>query len=88
MLGNPRAAAVLEMTLDGGTYESVGTLALALAGAPIEASIRHVDRDETRLRTPLAFTLRVGERLELGAIRNGTAGPIWRSPAAGARRWF
>ena len=34
LLGNSAGCAVLEMTLVGGIYQAVGSLALALAGAP------------------------------------------------------
>src|SRR5262249_2161171 len=41
LVGNPSTAtcAVLELTLVGGVYQAAGPLALALAGAPMEATV-------------------------------------------------
>ena len=44
LLGNSPDCAVLELTLVGGTYQAEGPLALALAGAPIEARIVRANR--------------------------------------------
>ncbi len=63
LLGNSAGCAVLEMTLVGGIYQADGSLALALAGAPIEATVITPDGSGRSLRPPLSFTLRDGERL-------------------------
>src|SRR4051794_11713892 len=66
LVGNDEKAAVLEMTLVGGVYEPSGLFALALAGAPLTATIRGRDGSETWLRAPVCFTLDSGDRLHLG----------------------
>lgn len=57
-------AATLEMTLFGGTYEAESTLALALAGAPMRASLER-SGSSRRLVVPGSFTLLPGDRLVL-----------------------
>jgi biotin-dependent carboxylase-like uncharacterized protein len=71
LLGNSAGCAVLEMTLVGGIYQADGSLALALAGAPIEARLIIPDQAERSLQPPLSFTLREGERLALGHTLSG-----------------
>jgi biotin-dependent carboxylase-like uncharacterized protein len=71
LLGNSRGCAVLEMTLVGGTYRARGPLAMALAGAPMEARIVQVDGSEHALRLPSSFSLRDGEQLVLGHTPSG-----------------
>ena len=71
LLGNPPACAVLEMTLTGGTYQAAGPLAVALAGASVEASLVFADGRNEVLRLPLSFSLRDGERLVLGRALTG-----------------
>jgi biotin-dependent carboxylase-like uncharacterized protein len=71
LLGNSADCAVLEMTLVGGAFQAVGPLAMALAGAPIEARTIVRDRSDRALRLPSSFTLRDGERLVLGHTRSG-----------------
>jgi biotin-dependent carboxylase-like uncharacterized protein len=66
LLGNSSGCAVLEMTLLGGTYEANRPLAMALAGAPIEARILAADQPEHSLYIPSSFSLREGDRLVLG----------------------
>jgi biotin-dependent carboxylase-like uncharacterized protein len=91
LLGNSSGCAVLEMTLVGGTFQAESSLALALAGAPMEARIVLPDRSEHALRLPTSFSLRDGDRLILGhtllgartylAVKGG-----WRtSPILGSR---
>ena len=63
-------AALLEITLTGGTYEAAGSLALALAGA-LAATLRHASGQAVPLRTPTSFTLRAGERLSVGSTLRG-----------------
>ena len=71
LLGNSAGCAVLEMTLAGGTYQADCPLAMALAGAPIEARIVQTDGSELSLRVPASFSLRDGERLVLGHTSSG-----------------
>lgn len=85
LLGNPDGCAVLELTLAGGVFEALVPLALALAGAPIEA--RRVDADgrSAQLDPPLAFPLPAGERLVLGAMARGARSYLavlggWQTP--------
>jgi allophanate hydrolase subunit 2 len=59
------------MTLFGGTYQALCPLALALAGASIEAKIVTADRSERTLRLPSSFSLREGDRLVLGHTLSG-----------------
>ena len=66
LLGNSAGCAVLEMTLVGGTYQAEGSLALALAGAAIDARIVEADGSEHRLRLPGSFAVRDGAKLVLG----------------------
>ena len=85
LLANPPAAAVLEMTLFGGTYEAESPLALALAGAPMQASIAEREGRETRLTVPCSFPLRPGERLIVNAAPIGARCYLavrggWRTP--------
>jgi biotin-dependent carboxylase-like uncharacterized protein len=71
LLGNSPGCAALELTLSGGTYQADGVLALALAGAPVEAKILARDSTEQVLQIPLSFTLLDGERLILGRTLAG-----------------
>jgi 5-oxoprolinase (ATP-hydrolysing) subunit C len=91
LLGNSSGCAVLEMTLLGGTFQAEGTLAMALAGAPMEAMIVLSDRTEHSLRLPSSFSLRDGERLILGHTTSGARTYLavkggWQtSPSLGSR---
>jgi 5-oxoprolinase (ATP-hydrolysing) subunit C len=71
LLGNSSGCAVLEMTLVGGTFQAERPLALALAGAPIEARTVMSDRAGRALRVPSSFSLRDGEQLVLGHTHSG-----------------
>ncbi len=71
LLGNAPGCALLEMTLVGGAYQAEGPLAMALAGAPIDARIVEADGSEHPLRVPSSFTLRDGARLVLGQMTSG-----------------
>jgi len=85
LLGNDLDAAALELTLIGGLYRAEVDLAIALAGAPMAATIREPSGRERTLRIPQSATLRAGEELALGgsdtgariylAVRGG-----WRTP--------
>jgi biotin-dependent carboxylase-like uncharacterized protein len=71
LAGNGPDCAVLELTLRGGTFESLGDLGIALAGAPMEASIVGTDDRPRTLSLPLSTTLQAGERLVLGRTLQG-----------------
>lgn len=71
LAGNDGHCAVLELTLIGGTYQAEGSLALALAGAPMEARVVAVDQSQRDLMLPSSFTLLDGERLVLGRTVEG-----------------
>jgi len=66
LLGNLPDCAVLELTLSGGIYQADGPMALALAGAPMEAKLVGIDSSEQSLRLPLSLSFQHGERLVLG----------------------
>src|SRR3954447_12048782 len=57
LVGNGPDCAVLELALRGGTFEGLGNLAIALAGAPMEAEIVAPDRRPRSLQIPLSTTL-------------------------------
>jgi 5-oxoprolinase (ATP-hydrolysing) subunit C len=71
LLGNPAICAVLELTLTGGVYEADCPLALALAGAPMEAILIGPDGIERPLQIPSSVSLDAGHRLILGRTREG-----------------
>src|SRR5262245_16951730 len=56
LVGNPPTCAVLELTLIGGVYQADGPLALALAGAPMEARVVGPSGGGPVLATPLSWT--------------------------------
>jgi allophanate hydrolase subunit 2 len=58
------------MTMVGGTYRATTALALALAGAPMAASIVF-HRAVRRLAVPLCFTLEAGEILQVEGTPTG-----------------
>jgi biotin-dependent carboxylase-like uncharacterized protein len=71
LVGNPPECAVLELTLIGGVYQADGPLALAMAGAPMEARVLAPDASEHDLDVPLSWSMRTGERLILGRALQG-----------------
>jgi allophanate hydrolase subunit 2 len=71
LVGNPLECAVLELTLTGGIYQAACPLALALAGAPMEAKVIGPSAAEHILQVPQSWSLRQGERLVLGRVREG-----------------
>ncbi|WP_165235330.1 biotin-dependent carboxyltransferase family protein [Aquisphaera insulae] len=71
LVGNGRDAALLEITLRGGTYEALGSLGCSLAGASIEAWLVGLDGENRRVRTPSSFTLHAGDRIALGRTLDG-----------------
>jgi biotin-dependent carboxylase-like uncharacterized protein len=71
LVGNPTHCAVLELTLIGGVYQAACPLAVAMAGAPMEAKVLEPDATEHVLRIPLSWSLRTGDRLVLGRTLEG-----------------
>jgi biotin-dependent carboxylase-like uncharacterized protein len=71
LAGNDPGCAALEFTLRGGTFEAQGSLGIALAGAPMEASIVGPGVPPRPLLLPASTTLRDGERLVLGRTLEG-----------------
>ncbi len=66
LLGNGPKSATLEMTLMGGTYRAGTNLALALAGAPMEATVESLHQEHKKIDIPSSFTLAEGEVLRIG----------------------
>jgi biotin-dependent carboxylase-like uncharacterized protein len=71
LVGNPPDGSVLELTLIGGVYQADGPLAVAMAGAPMEARVVAADGSERVLHIPSSSTLHAGERLILGRAAEG-----------------
>jgi biotin-dependent carboxylase-like uncharacterized protein len=72
LVGNTADAAALELTIAAGSYLATETLALAIAGAEVEAKIEWADgRVADRFLTPRSFTLVRASRLVLGRMRGG-----------------
>ena len=85
LVGNGPECAVLELTLRGGIFEALGSVGIALAGAPMEASVVATDGSPRRVRVPMSCALHAGERLVLGRTLEGCAslpGGPWRIPDA------
>lgn len=87
LAGNDPGCAVLEFTLVGGRYEARSDLALAVAGAPIEAKVVGPDGTGRTLEPPLSFTLHRGERLVLGRTLGGARTYLavaggWQTPVS------
>jgi biotin-dependent carboxylase-like uncharacterized protein len=85
LLGNRPGAAALELTLVGGTYEARIPLAIALAGAPMVATVVGADGHRRALRIPQAAPLATGDRLILGGTPRGARTYLavkggWRTP--------
>ncbi len=72
LLGNSHDCALLEFTLRGGVYEAACPLAIALAGASIEARIESPGSAfPRRLELPLCCSIAEKERLVLGRTTIG-----------------
>jgi biotin-dependent carboxylase-like uncharacterized protein len=72
LVGNSADCAVLEFTLQGGIYEAICPLAIALAGAAIEASLENPQSgDRQRLQLPIGCSMAQGQRLLLGRTSDG-----------------
>lgn len=80
LVGNSPGHAALELTMLGGLFRAVGSLALAFAGAPFRLRL-----DGRPLDSPASFTLRDGETLDIGGTPRGVRGYLavrggWRTP--------
>lgn len=71
LVGNDPDAAALELTLVGGTYRAEAHLAIALAGAPLSASIRSAEGADRSLDIPQSIALRAGDDLVIGGSATG-----------------
>ena len=71
LLGNPADAPALELTLYGGTYRARGSLALALAGAALRATIEAPDGSSRTLEPPCSMTAIDGSILRIGGASRG-----------------
>jgi len=71
LVGNLPAAAALEMTMVGGRYAATTTLAIALAGAPMSATVARADGTRDRVEIPGSLTVRAGDRLIVGGCPRG-----------------
>ena len=76
LAGNGPDCAVLELTLRGGTFESLGNLGIALAGAPMEATIVGTDNRPRSLLIPHSTTLQAGNGSSWAGRSRGL-GPTW-----------
>ncbi|HEV3120431.1 MAG TPA: allophanate hydrolase, partial [Isosphaeraceae bacterium] len=86
LLGNPLDAAALELTLIGGTYRASASLAIALAGAPMEANVEPHQGPRRQLQIPQTATLNEGDHLILRGTAIGARTYLavkggWRVPA-------
>lgn len=70
LLGNDPDDAAIELTMTGGRYRATERLALALAGAPMEARIETAS-GPAPLAIPQSFSIRPGESLILGGTARG-----------------
>ena len=83
LVGNPPGCAVLEMTLIGGIYQADGPLALAMAGAPMEARVVSPDgRNELDPASRRASRSAMGNGSSWAGLCRG-AGRTWRSKEDG-----
>jgi antagonist of KipI len=85
LVGNTPDEAVLELSLIGGAYEARVPLAVALAGAPMEAWVEGAGGRSRPWHVPGSATLRVGDRLILGRASRGARAYLavqggWRTP--------
>ena len=71
LVGSPADCAVLEMTYVGGVYEARAPMALALAGAPMKATLRPETGRDVPLEPASAFPLKTGERLVIEGTAQG-----------------
>lgn len=86
LLGNDERCATLEMTLLGGHFEALVPLAIALAGAPMNAAILGPDGGRRPLTLPLCCTLGAGDQLIVAGTSSGARTYLavaggWQTPA-------
>jgi allophanate hydrolase subunit 2 len=86
LLGQDGRCATLEMTLLGGHFEAQVPLAIALAGAPMDAAIVGPDGSRRPLALPLCCTLGISERLIVSGTSSGARTYLavaggWQTPA-------
>lgn len=86
LVGNPPGTAALELALIGGTFEALGPLALALAGAPMTARVEPRSGADRALVIPQSFGLAPGDRLVIGGSSRGARAYLavrggWEAPA-------
>ena len=91
LLGNPPDAAALEFTLVGGAYKAETDLAIALAGAPLAATVEPESGPPRPWSIPQTGTLRQGETLVLGGTPTGARAYLavrggWQTPLILASR--
>jgi len=85
LLGNLVGEAVLELTLVGGTYQALGPLALALAGATLTLKVHSPESRDRRFRSPVCFPVAAGDLLSFGAMTGGARAYLavlggWQTP--------
>ena len=85
LLGNPPESAALELTGGLGEFRARVDLALALAGAAVEAEVATSAGIRRTVEMPGSFTLRAGERLILGGMPRGLRSYLavrggWQTP--------
>jgi antagonist of KipI len=71
LVASPPGAATLELTLLGGVFTADHPLALALAGAPMTATLEADSTATRRIPVPSAFTLLPGQILRIGGTAVG-----------------
>lgn len=90
LLGNGPNDAAVELTMAGGAFRATDRLALALAGAPIEARLER-EVGAVPIPIPQSFTIEAGDRLVFGGSARGLRAYLavrggWRtSPILGSR---
>jgi biotin-dependent carboxylase-like uncharacterized protein len=72
LLGNPSGCAALEITLVGGQYQADCPMALALAGAPLEATVVGPNATRVSVQVPSSFSVMEGDKLVLGRTMKGS----------------
>ena len=87
LLGNDPGLTVVELTGFGGTFRAESLLAIALAGAPMRATIADGSGRQRPFPCPGATTIRPGETLAIGPADRGFRAYLaakggWRTPAS------
>jgi len=71
LVANPPEAATVELTMVGGQFRATTSLAIALAGAAMLATVERADGRRECPRIPGSLTLRPGDQLLLGGCERG-----------------